>query len=144
VYNVAQVSYRQAICPPRLLGRMNAAVRWVVWGTIPLGGVLGGVFGTLLGVRPTLWLGFAGCWVAGFWVFFSPLRRLRDVPQEGLQEGPQEGLQEGPQEGLQEGLQEGPQPATAEELEVDGAPGGGLPGQGGGELPDGTRAPLGH
>ena len=24
VYNVAQVSYRQAICPPRLLGRMNA------------------------------------------------------------------------------------------------------------------------
>jgi MFS family permease len=121
VYNVAQVSYRQAICPPRLLGRMNAAVRWVVWGTIPLGGVLGGVFGTLLGVRPTLWLGFAGCWAAGFWVFFSPLRRLRDVPQEGPQEGPQ-----------------------AEELEVDGAPGGGLPGQGGGELPDGTGAPLGH
>ena len=37
VYNVAQVSYRQAICPPRLLGRMNAAIRWVVWGTIPLG-----------------------------------------------------------------------------------------------------------
>jgi MFS family permease len=30
VYNVAQVSYRQAICPPRLLGRMNAAMRWVV------------------------------------------------------------------------------------------------------------------
>jgi MFS family permease len=124
VYNVAQVSYRQAICPPRLLGRMNAAVRWVVWGTIPLGGVLGGVFGTLLGVRPTLWLGFAGCWVAGFWVFFSPLRRLRDVPQEGPREGPREG--------------------PAEELEVDGAPGGGLPGQGGGELPDGTGAPLGH
>ncbi len=53
VYNVAQVSYRQAICPPRLLGRMNAAVRWVVWGTLPLGGVLGGTFGTVFGVRPT-------------------------------------------------------------------------------------------
>jgi MFS family permease len=132
VYNVAQVSYRQAICPPRLLGRMNAAVRWVVWGTIPLGGILGGVFGTLLGVRPTLWLGFAGCWAAGFWVFFSPLRRLRDVPQEAPQGAPQEGPQEGSQE------------RTAAELEVDGAPGGGLPGQGGGELPDGTGAPLGH
>ena len=136
VYNVAQVSYRQAICPPRLLGRMNAAVRWVVWGTIPLGGILGGVFGTVLGVRPTLWLGFAGCWAAGFWVFFSPLRRLRDVPQEGPQAAPQEGPQEAPREA--------PQSATAEELEVDGAPGGGLPGQGGGELPDGTGAPLGH
>ncbi len=79
VYNVAQVSYRQAICPPRLLGRMNAAVRWVVWGTLPLGGVLGGTFGTLLGVRATLWIAFAGSWAAGWWVFFSPLRALRDV-----------------------------------------------------------------
>ena len=56
VYNVAQVSYRQAICPPRLLGRMNAAVRWVVWGTLPLGGLLGGALGTWLGVRATLWI----------------------------------------------------------------------------------------
>jgi MFS family permease len=78
VYNVAQVSYRQAICPPGLLGRMNAAVRWVVWGTLPLGGVLGGVFGALLGVRPTLWIAFVGSWAAGWWVFFSPLRRMRD------------------------------------------------------------------
>jgi MFS family permease len=81
VYNVAQVSYRQAICPPELLGRMNAAVRWIVWGTIPLGGLLAGTFGSLLGVRPTLWIAYAGSWAAGWWVFFSPLRRLRDVPQ---------------------------------------------------------------
>jgi MFS family permease len=81
VYNVAQVSYRQAICPPRLLGRMNAAVRWVVWGTLPLGGLLGGALGTLLGVRATLWIGFAGSWAAGWWVFFSPLRTMRDVPR---------------------------------------------------------------
>ena len=81
VYNVAQVSYRQAICPPRLLGRMNAAVRWVVWGTIPLGGLLGGTFGSLLGVRPTLWIAFAGSWAAGWWVFFSPLRGQRDIPR---------------------------------------------------------------
>jgi hypothetical protein len=57
---------------------MNAAVRWVVWGTLPLGGLLGGVLGTVLGVRPTLWIGFAGSWAAGWWVFFSPLRGMRD------------------------------------------------------------------
>jgi predicted MFS family arabinose efflux permease len=79
VYNVAQVSYRQAICPPQLLGRMNAAIRWVVWGTLPLGGLLGGALGATLGVRPTLWIAFAGSWAAGWWVFFSPLRRMRDV-----------------------------------------------------------------
>ena len=110
VYNVAQVSYRQAICPPRLLGRMNAAVRWVVWGTLPLGGLLGGALGTWLGVRATLWIAFAGSWAAGWWVFFSPLRGVRDIA----------------------------------DLEVDRAPGGEVPGQGGGELADGAGATLGH
>lgn len=80
LYNVAQLSYRQAICPPELLGRMNAAVRWIVWGTLPLGSLAGGALGTLIGVRPALWVGMIGSWAAGFWVLFSPLRRMRDVP----------------------------------------------------------------
>ncbi|MFB7334287.1 MFS transporter [Streptomyces adustus] len=80
VYNVAQLSYRQSVTPPELMGRMNAAVRWVVWGTLPLGGILGGVLGTQIGVRPTLALALVGSWAAGWFVFFSPLRRLRDVP----------------------------------------------------------------
>lgn len=83
VYNVAQVSYRQSICPPRLMGRMNAAVRWIVWGTLPLGGVIGGALGTTIGIRPTLWIGFAGSWAAGLWVYFSPLRRMRDIIPNG-------------------------------------------------------------
>jgi MFS family permease len=84
VYNIAQVSYRQLICPPQLLGRMNAAIRWIVWGTLPLGGLLGGVLGSasVLGIRPTLWLSVIGSWAAGFWVLFSPLRRLRDIPAD--------------------------------------------------------------
>ncbi|KPI30276.1 protein of unknown function DUF894 DitE [Actinobacteria bacterium OK074] len=81
VYNVAQVSYRQSVTPPELMGRMNAAVRWVVSGTLPLGGILGGALGTLIGVRPALWLALIGAWAAGWFVFFSPLRHLRDVPQ---------------------------------------------------------------
>jgi Transmembrane secretion effector len=80
VYNVAQVSYRQTVCPPQLMGRMNAAARWIVWGTMPLGGVIGGALGATMGIRPTLWIGFAGSWVADFWVYFSPLRRMRDIP----------------------------------------------------------------
>ncbi|GAA2132654.1 MFS transporter [Kitasatospora kazusensis] len=80
VYNVAQVSYRQSVTPPELMGRMNAAVRWVVWGTMPLGSILGGTLGTLIGVRPALWVAFIGSWAAGWFVFCSPLRHLRDVP----------------------------------------------------------------
>ena len=80
VYNVAQVSYRQAICPPELLGRMNASVRWIVWGTMPIGALFGGVLGTTIGLRPTLFVCVAGGWAAGLFVFFSPLRHMRDVP----------------------------------------------------------------
>ncbi|MFI5557873.1 MFS transporter [Amycolatopsis japonica] len=81
VYNVAQLSYRQSVTPPELMGRMNAAVRWVVWGTMPLGGVLGGLLGTLIGVRPTLMLALIGSWAAGWFVFFSPFRHMRDIPE---------------------------------------------------------------
>ena len=31
VYNITQLSFRQAICPPRLQGRMNAVIRFLVW-----------------------------------------------------------------------------------------------------------------
>ncbi len=128
VYNVAQVSYRQAICPPRLLGRMNAAVRWVVWGTLPVGGALGGVLGTVFGVRPTLWIAYVGTWLAGWWVFFSPLRRMRDIPP--APEDPQS--QPDPKD-----------PQTPEDSEDQRAPGRGVPGHGGGEPPDGAGAQLG-
>jgi Na+/melibiose symporter-like transporter len=80
VYNVTQVSFRQRLCPPALLGRMNASVRFIVYGTMPLGGLLGGVLGTWLGVLPTLWIAAAGQGLAAGWVVLSPLLHLRDLP----------------------------------------------------------------
>ncbi len=82
VYNVAQISYRQAVTPPELMGRTNAAARWITWGMMPIGGILGGVLGTLIGLRPTLWVALIGTWAAGWFVFFSPLRRMRDFPAQ--------------------------------------------------------------
>ena len=41
VYNVNQVSLRQAITPDRMHGRMNATMRFLVWGTIPIGSLIG-------------------------------------------------------------------------------------------------------
>ena len=79
-YNVTQVSFRQRLCPPELLGRMNASVRFLVFGTMPLGGLLGGVLGTWLGVVPALWVAAAGQGVAALWVTASPLIRMRDLP----------------------------------------------------------------
>jgi Major Facilitator Superfamily len=82
VYNVNQVSFRQRLCPERLLGRMNASMRFLVWGTLPLGGILGGVLGTTIGVRNGLWVAGAGGTLAIGWLLFSPIRHLRDFPVE--------------------------------------------------------------
>jgi len=80
VYNVAQVSFRQAVTPDHLLGRMNASIRFLVWGTIPLGGLLGGVLGTWLGIRPAFTVGLVVEVLAVGWLLASPLRRMRNLP----------------------------------------------------------------
>lgn len=82
VYNVTQVSFRQRLCPPGLLGRMNASVRFIVYGTMPLGGLLGGVLGEWLGVLPALWIATAGGFAACLPVLLSPLLSMRDLPRE--------------------------------------------------------------
>ncbi|HKE63518.1 MAG TPA: MFS transporter [Micromonosporaceae bacterium] len=80
VYNVNQVSFRQAITPDRLLGRMNATMRFLVWGTLPLGGFIGGILGATIGVRNTIWVGAIGGLFSFLFVFFSPARWARELP----------------------------------------------------------------
>jgi MFS family permease len=81
VYNIVQVSYRQAICPPRLQGRMNSTMRFIVWGTIPLGGLVGGVLGSTIGLRETIVVGAVGAGLSFLWIVFSPQRQLREMPE---------------------------------------------------------------
>jgi MFS family permease len=81
-YNVVQVSFRQRLCPPGLLGRMNASVRFIVFGTMPVGGLLGGVLGDWLGVTPALWVAAGGAFLACLPVLLSPLAGMRELPVE--------------------------------------------------------------
>jgi predicted MFS family arabinose efflux permease len=59
---------------------MNASVRFVVWGTMPLGALFGGILGSIIGVRETMLIGALGTWAACLWVVFSPLLHMRDLP----------------------------------------------------------------
>jgi len=81
IYNVAQVSFRQRLCPRPLLGRMNASVRFIVWGSIPIGAFLGALIGGHYGALTALWVSVAGQLVAVLPVLLSPLRRIRDLPR---------------------------------------------------------------
>ncbi|MDA8188411.1 MAG: MFS transporter [Dehalococcoidales bacterium] len=81
LYNINQVSLRQAITPERLLGRVNATNRFLVWGTMPLGGLAGGALGETLGLRPAIALA-AICGLTGFlWVLRSPVSTLDRIPE---------------------------------------------------------------
>jgi MFS family permease len=81
IYNITQVSLRQAITDPQFQGRMNATMRFVVWGTIPVGNLLGGALGSALGLRPAMVIGSAGTLLSVIPVVFSPVRSLRTVDE---------------------------------------------------------------
>jgi MFS family permease len=81
IYNVTQVSLRQAITPERMQGRMNSVMRFIVWGTVPLGAIVGGVLASRIGVRETVILGGIGCCLPFIPVLFSPVRGIKQMPE---------------------------------------------------------------
>lgn len=80
VYNVTIGSFRQRYCPPQILGRVVATMRFVSYGAVPLGALAGGALASGFGLRPALWILLAGNLLPGLLLAASPLRRIRDLP----------------------------------------------------------------
>jgi MFS family permease len=92
-YFVSAISLIQAITPDHLLGRTNASRRFLVQGVIPIGALVGGALGTVLGLRTTITIGAVGASVAVLPLFFSPLRGIRTTEDaEELVRGYNEGF----------------------------------------------------
>jgi MFS family permease len=81
IYNITQVSFRQAITPARIQGRMNSVMRFIVWGVMPLGSLLGGALASWVGLRTAIWVGAIGMSLAVLPVLLSPVRTLREMPE---------------------------------------------------------------
>lgn len=81
VYNINQVSLRQALTPDRMQGRMNATMRFIVWGTIPAGQVVGGAIASTAGMTTTLWVGAIGALFAFLPILFSAVPSIRNMPR---------------------------------------------------------------
>ncbi|MEV4462599.1 MFS transporter [Micromonospora echinofusca] len=75
-------SVQTALTPEALLARVAGARRTVNYGIRPIGALLGGALGSTLGVRPALWIATAGALAGVLWVAFSPVRRLRGLPEQ--------------------------------------------------------------
>ncbi len=80
VGNVIAASFRQQYCPPSLLGRVTANMRFLAYGMIPLGALLAGVLGTTLGVRNALWV-LQALFAAACLLLLTPrIRAARQLP----------------------------------------------------------------
>jgi predicted MFS family arabinose efflux permease len=81
LFNVTAISLQQTVTPERMLGRLNASRRFVVWGVIPLGSFVGGLLASGIGLRTTLLVGAIGQSFGFVPLWLSPLRSLRLMPE---------------------------------------------------------------
>ena len=80
VGNVVAGSFRQAYCPPSMLGRVSAGMRVLVFGGIPLGALLAGWLATALGTRAALWAILAGFALSGALLLTPAMLSERCLP----------------------------------------------------------------
>jgi hypothetical protein len=92
IYNVVARSFRQLICAPEYLGRMNGSSRWLISGPKPLVAVCAGVTASLIGLKGALVI----CSVALFspvaWLAVSKLHRQpgpEGIPQASSASAPE-------------------------------------------------------
>jgi predicted MFS family arabinose efflux permease len=83
-FNITQVSLRVAITEDRMHGRVNATMRFVMWGVTPFGALAGGLLAvTALGIEGTLVLAGIGVLTATVPLLVPALRSVRDIPAHG-------------------------------------------------------------
>jgi MFS family permease len=76
IFNVSQVSLRQAVTPDRLQGRMTATLRTLFWGAWPLANLAGGIVAGIVGAPWTIVIGGVIGMSAALVVVFGPLGRI--------------------------------------------------------------------
>ncbi|WP_436801158.1 MFS transporter [Streptomyces hydrogenans] len=80
IVDVAAGSFQMALIPDAVRARVMGAFRTLNHGFRPLGALAGGVLGTAIGLRPTLWIATVGAVFAVLWLLPSPLPRMRELP----------------------------------------------------------------
>lgn len=76
IYFIAEVSLRQSLVPVNMLGRTNASMQFLSQGIAPLGALLAGILGGMIGLRFTILIGVLGVMLAGTWLLLSPVRKV--------------------------------------------------------------------
>ncbi|MEV8588595.1 MFS transporter [Streptomyces sp. NPDC051180] len=78
--DISAGSLQMALIPDAVRARVMGAYRTLNHGFRPLGALVGGLLGTAIGLRPTLWIATAGAVLSVLWLLPSPLPRMRELP----------------------------------------------------------------
>jgi phosphatidylglycerophosphate synthase len=77
---IIAASFRQEYCPPAMLGRVTASMRFLAFGVIPLGVLLAGTPGTALGVRNGLRVILVIVAASSLFLLTPRIRTARNLP----------------------------------------------------------------
>jgi MFS family permease len=78
-WSINQSSFRQAVCPANLQGRVNATMRFLSAGVVPLGSIVGGILGDILGPHLAIGVAAVGLLLAPLWLVFSPVLSVKKL-----------------------------------------------------------------
>ena len=82
IFNITQMSLRQRLVPLHLQGRLNATVRTVGAGVLPIGSLLGGLMAQRIGIYPMMFMGIICSIAASIFVLLSPMWSYRDTTRD--------------------------------------------------------------
>ena len=80
IFNITELSLRQAVTPDHLLGRVNSAMHLLLHGVMPAGALAGGALAQSLGIRSTLFLAATGFLLSTLWLLCPQVRKMRTLP----------------------------------------------------------------
>jgi len=79
ILSILTRSHRQAFTPRELLPRVMATVRFISWGTVPVGAIASGLLATATGIHVALWLACVPALLVPVILWLSPVRGQRDL-----------------------------------------------------------------
>lgn len=80
IYYINQVNLWQTLTANNMQGRVNATMRTIIWGTQPIGSLIGGWYITVSGIVPDMILAGIIQGSSFFWNVLGPIFKLRDMP----------------------------------------------------------------
>jgi MFS family permease len=81
ILDISFGSIKAALVPDRLRARVAGAYMVVNYGVRPVGAFSGGLLGSTIGLRPTLWIASVGAITGVLWLLPSPIMRMRELPE---------------------------------------------------------------